>query len=165
MRFLLAILILLSAPIYADGLKGEMEVYFSPDGGCSAAIVDACNGAKTEILVLAYTFTSADVAGALIAAHKRKVDVRVIVDQSDTQGKGSEYQPLVDAGIKVLVDSKHRIAHNKVIVIDGETVLTGSYNYTYTAEHKNAENLLVIKSKPLAEAYRKNWELHASHSK
>ena len=62
------------------------------------------------------------------------------------------------------IDSAHAIAHNKVMIIDGETVITGSFNFTKAAEDKNAENLLVIRDKPLAEKYTKNWLDHERHS-
>jgi len=62
------------------------------------------------------------------------------------------------------IDAQHAIAHNKVIIIDGETVITGSFNFTKAAEEKNAENLLVIRDKKLAELYIKNWQEHEKHS-
>ncbi len=67
-------------------------------------------------------------------------------------------------GIPVRIDDKHAIAHNKVIIIDGEVVITGSFNCTKSAEQSNAENLLIIRDKALAQKYTKNWEAHAQHS-
>lgn len=61
-------------------------------------------------------------------------------------------------------DSAHAIAHNKVMVIDGETVITGSFNFTKAAEGNNAENLLIINDRKLASLYTKNWQNHAKHS-
>ena len=66
--------------------------------------------------------------------------------------------------MSVKIDSEHAIAHNKVMVIDGETVITGSFNFTKAAEENNAENLLVIRDRTLAERYTKNWQEHAQHS-
>ena len=62
------------------------------------------------------------------------------------------------------IDSAHAIAHNKVMIIDGETLITGSFNFTRAAEESNAENLLVIHDKPLAVKYLRNWQDHARHS-
>jgi phosphatidylserine/phosphatidylglycerophosphate/cardiolipin synthase-like enzyme len=70
----------------------------------------------------------------------------------------------VNAGISTFIDDKHAIAHNKIIIIDRETVITGSFNFTKAAEEKNAENLLVIKSKELAKVYMDNWYKHKEHS-
>jgi phosphatidylserine/phosphatidylglycerophosphate/cardiolipin synthase-like enzyme len=69
-----------------------------------------------------------------------------------------------DAGIPVYIDSAHQIAHNKIMIIDRSTVITGSFNFTKSAEEKNAENLLVIPSKELAAKYYKNWRRHKEHS-
>jgi len=64
----------------------------------------------------------------------------------------------------VRIDAKHAIAHNKIMVIDGETVITGSFNFTKQAENANAGNLLVIRDATLAEQYVANWKAHAEHS-
>jgi phosphatidylserine/phosphatidylglycerophosphate/cardiolipin synthase-like enzyme len=62
------------------------------------------------------------------------------------------------------IDDKHAIAHNKIMIIDKATVITGSFNFTKAAEEKNAENVLIIKDKPLAKVYIENWEKHKGHS-
>ena len=62
------------------------------------------------------------------------------------------------------IDDKHAIAHNKVMVIDGHVVITGSFNFTKAAEESNAENLLVIDDVDLAQKYAKNWQEHLAHS-
>ena len=74
--------------------------------------------------------------------------------------------PEIEAGLKPLVDPHHAIAHNKVMVIDGHTVITGSFNFTNQAEHENAENLLVLKHYPdLVAAYRQNFAAHKAHAR
>ena len=140
------------------------EVYFSPHGGCTDAIVRELDKAKSTILVQAYTFTSAPSAKALLNAHKKGVKVEVILDKSQRTQKYSSATFLYNSGIPVKIDAQHAIAHNKVMVIDGETVITGSFNFTKAAEENNAENLLVISDKKLAERYTKNWQEHAQHS-
>ena len=120
--------------------------------------------AKATVLVQAYSFTSVPIAKALLAAHKRGVNVEVILDKSQKSEKYSEADFLVNVGIPVQIDTKHAIAHNKIMVIDGETVITGSFNFTTAAEEKNAENLLVIRSPELAAKYAANWKVHADHS-
>jgi len=141
-----------------------LEVYFSPHGGCTDAIIRELNKAQTTILVQAYSFTSAPIAKALLNAHKRGVKVEVILDKSQRTQKYSSSTFLFNVGIPVKIDARHAIAHNKVMVIDGETVITGSFNFTKAAEEKNAENLLIISDKKLAERYTKNWQDHAQHS-
>ena len=141
-----------------------IEVRFSPKGGCTEAVVKELNAAKTRVLVQAYSFTSAPIAKALLKAHKRGVKVQVILDKSQRTEKYSEADFLVNVGIPVRIDAKHAIAHNKVMVIDGQTVITGSFNFTKAAEENNAENLLVIHSPELATKYAANWQAHADHS-
>lgn len=142
----------------------QTQVYFSPQGGCTEAIVSAITQGKTEILIQAYSFTSAPIAKALITAHKRGVKIEVILDKSNVTGNYSSATFLSNDGIPVFIDAAHAIAHNKVIVIDKETVITGSFNFTKAAETNNAENLLIIKSKELAKTYLDNWNKHREHS-
>jgi phospholipase D-like protein len=148
---------LLSARVSADPLS----VYFSPDGGCTQAIVEEVGKAKRTVLVQAYSFTSDPIAKALVAAKKRGVDVEAILDKTDY---GPAVNVIVDAGIPTYMDPAHAIAHNKVIVIDGQTVLTGSFNFTSSAENRNAENLLVVRDQPIAAKYAANWQTHLQHS-
>ena len=157
---------LLALPGFATAQEtsAKEEVYFSPHGGCTQAVVDNLNGAEKYVLVQAYSFTAKPIAEALIVAHKRGVKVKVLLDKSQVHGKGSKLDLLAQAGVPVLIDKKHAIAHNKVIVIDGVTVLTGSFNFTSAAEDKNAENLLVIRDKVVARKYRNNWNSHSKHS-
>ena len=92
------------------------------------------------------------------------MDVEVILDKSQRTEDDARTKLLMDAGIPVRVDAAHAIAHNKVMVIDGETVITGSFNFTKVAEERNAENLLVIRDAALAAKYDANWRLHKAHS-
>jgi len=143
---------------------GDYRVYFSPQGGCTEAVVAQLEAAKSNILVQAYSFTSAPIAKALVDAHKRGVKIQVILDKSQRTEKYSEADFLGHADIPTFIDAKHSIAHNKIMIIDGEFVITGSFNFTTAAEKRNAENLLVIHNGNLASTYTKNWETHLAHS-
>jgi len=116
------------------------SVYFSPHGGCTEAVVNALNAAQTTILVQAYSFTSAPIAKALVDAHKRGVNIQVILDKSNANEKYSSADFVAHAGITTFIDAAHAIAHNKVMVIDGHVVITGSFNFTKAAEEKNADS-------------------------
>jgi phosphatidylserine/phosphatidylglycerophosphate/cardiolipin synthase-like enzyme len=140
------------------------EIYFSPHGGCTDAIIRELNKAQSTVLVQAYSFTSAPIAKALLSAHKRGVKVEVILDKSQRTQKYSSATFLFNSGIPVKIDAQHAIAHNKVMIVDGETVITGSFNFTKAAEESNAENLLVIRDRKLAERYTRNWQEHERHS-
>jgi phosphatidylserine/phosphatidylglycerophosphate/cardiolipin synthase-like enzyme len=154
-----------SAPSVAAEVKdATIQAYFSPNGGCTEAVVEALGHARTTVRVQAYSFTSAPIAKALVDAHTRGVRVEVVLDKSQRTEKYSSADFLAHAGIPTRIDAQHRIAHNKVMVIDGAVVITGSFNFTKGAEHDNAENLLIIRSKDLAAQYTRNWEAHAGHS-
>ena len=127
-------------------------------------VVKEINAAKTTILVQAYSFTSAPIAKALVDAHKQGVQIQVILDKSQRSEKYSSADFVLHAGIPTFIDAKHAIAHNKIMVIDGATVITGSFNFTRNAEENNAENLLVIRSPDLAKKYTANWQAHLEHS-
>lgn len=120
--------------------------------------------AKSTVLVQAYSFTSAPIAKALVDAHKQGVKVQVILDKSQKTERYSSATFLTNAGVPTSIDAKHAIAHNKIMVIDGRTVLTGSFNFTKAAEQNNAENLLVIEDPALAAKYMENWREHQGHS-
>jgi phosphatidylserine/phosphatidylglycerophosphate/cardiolipin synthase-like enzyme len=140
------------------------QVYFSPHGGCTDAIVAELDKAKNEILVQAYSFTSQPIAKALVEAHKRGVRTEIILDKSQRGDKYSAADFTAHMGVPTYIDSAHAIAHNKVMVIDQETVITGSFNFTKAAEERNAENILIIKSRELAKEYVDNWNKHKAHS-
>ncbi len=141
-----------------------VDVYFSPRGGCEGAIIAEIERAQSEILVQAYTFTAAPISKALIAAHKRGVNVYVILDKSQRTERYSSATFLVNAGIPTYIDDKHGIAHNKIIILDRATVIGGSFNYSRAAEESNAENLTIIRSPELANIYVNNWLDHQQHS-
>jgi phosphatidylserine/phosphatidylglycerophosphate/cardiolipin synthase-like enzyme len=149
-------------------LAAEIAVCFTPEYGmtpsCAQEVVDALTGARKSVLVQAYSFTSAPIAKALVDAHRRGVEVKVILDRSNRTAHYSAATFLDHAGIPVWIDAQHAIAHNKVMIIDGNTVLTGSFNFTKAAEQQNAENLVTIRDAALAEQYTTNWQKHLQHS-
>jgi phosphatidylserine/phosphatidylglycerophosphate/cardiolipin synthase-like enzyme len=160
-------IIIINSPAIAEPINSTStaDVFFSPNGGATEAIVKDINSADREILVQAYSFTSQPIAKALIDAHKRGIKIEVVLDKSQTYGKYSSADFLSHAGIATYVDYKHAIAHNKIMIIDRSTLITGSFNFTRAAEEKNAENLLVIKGNPqLIEKYLANFREHKAHS-
>ncbi len=136
-----------------------IEVYFSPEHDCEAEIVRAIAHARKTIRIQAYSFTSGTIANALVNASKRPgVDVQVILDRTWTKAekKSSKLNDLLNAQIHTFLDAHYK-AHNKVIVIDGEVVITGSYNFSQDAK-KNLENLLVVRDPIIAKTYSDNWD-------
>jgi len=139
-------------------------VYFSPGVSCTEAIVQEISTARQTVHVQAYFFTSQLIARASTDTQKRGVKVIAILDASDRTKNYSAADFQAHEGVATYVDSMHAIAHNTVIIIDGTTVLTGSFNFTKAADQKNAENLLVIHDDRVAAKYEGNWQVHFRHS-
>jgi phosphatidylserine/phosphatidylglycerophosphate/cardiolipin synthase-like enzyme len=140
--------------------------HFSPKGGCTDAVVQEIKKARSEILVQAYSFTSRSIAQALVDAKLRGVHVEILLDASQEKEANSDLHFFVQQGLAPRIDAHHAIAHNKVMVFDHRTVITGSFNFTQQAEEHNAENLLVLRHyTDLAALYRRNFLAHKEHSR
>lgn len=138
-------------------LPKNVELCFTPPSGCSAVIEGQISKATSSIYVQAYGMTSPTIVDALINAHKRGVKVRILLDKSNLKDKWSKRSLLVDAGVDVGIDKVSGIAHNKIIIIDQQIVITGSFNFTRAADSRNAENLIIINDKSIANEYLQNW--------
>ena len=163
------------APPVSGRSSGEISaiqtrVYFTPWDDAEGAIMRAIRAAKVQVLVQAYAFTSGPIAGQLIDAKKRGVDVRVTADQEQTERIATtRIADLARAGIPVWIDTRYQAAHNKTMVIDAggpaPVVITGSYNWTVAAQRRNAENVLILSgAADLAQAYKANWERHRAEA-
>lgn len=148
------------------GYVSDIKAHFSPKGGCQEAILRELKAARREILVQAYSFTAEPLALAMVEAKKNGVTVEVVLDKSNEIERYSDLKILIDNAMDVKIDHEHAIAHNKIIIIDKATLITGSFNFTNQAEHENAENLMIIKGHPeLVAWYRDNFFKHREHSK
>jgi len=150
--------------------SGSVEFAFTPGDDAEGAIVHALGEARQAVYVQAYLFTSRALAHALIDAWQRGVKVDVLTDREMvTKGENSLIPLLAEAGIPVGLETRYAAAHNKIILIDPQeaagAVITGSYNFTYSAQARNAENLLILRGNPeLARAYLDNWQHHRSEA-
>jgi phosphatidylserine/phosphatidylglycerophosphate/cardiolipin synthase-like enzyme len=166
LSFLVVLLLMGSGSYLALHFQGKpiIEVYFSPNGGCTEAITQEIDKAKYTIFVQAYSFTSAPIATSLVEAHKRGIETEVILDKSQKTSPHSSATLLFNSKVPTYIDARHAIAHNKIIIIDKKVVVSGSFNFTIAAEKRNAENLLILRSSDLAEKYIQNWKEHREHS-
>lgn len=150
--------------------EGSLQALFTPWDDVDEAITAALGSAKKQVLVQAYLLTSKSIASTLIAAHRRGVEVRVLLDAEQlSRVESSKAAELHGEGIPVRLETGYQNAHNKIIIIDAgtseATVITGSYNFTWTAQHRNAENILIARRNPsLAARYAANWERHLQQS-
>jgi phosphatidylserine/phosphatidylglycerophosphate/cardiolipin synthase-like enzyme len=171
----LLVLLLATPPIQAsDALqlsaRGTLQLAFTPGDDAAGLIIKALRDAKRQALVQTYSFTHKDIAQALVDAKRRGIDVQVIADQRQMETIAtSRIAWLAQQGVPVWLDAEHAAAHNKVMVIDNglpdAVVITGSFNFTHAGQHRNAENVLLLRGNPsLAEAYAANWRRHKIHS-
>lgn len=156
---LITIALLASANLVRAGDEPSIDVAFSPYRGATEEIIEAIDEAEQSIRIAAYSFTSKDIAQALINAHKRGVDIKAALDKSNATAKYSAATFLANSGIPTRINYEYAIMHNKFMVIDGKTLETGSFNYTNAAEKKNAENIIILRNYPdIAQKYLTRWD-------
>ena len=159
-----------SGPATVPGVA-SVRVAFTPGDDAAGQIIDAIRQARKQVLVQAFSFTHDGIARALVEAHKRGIEVKLIADNEQTgKMKRGQVAGIARAGVPVWLDSEHMSAHNKVMVLDaGQSsaqVITGSFNFTRAAQHKNAENVVFISGNDaLVRSYVANWQRHLTHSR
>ncbi|HWE92955.1 MAG TPA: phospholipase D family protein [Tepidisphaeraceae bacterium] len=146
-------------------IEDGIAVYFSPGGGALAAILDEIGHANQSIDVQAYLITAEEIVDALEAAQQRGVRVRIVLDKNNIGGIYSAAAYLAHTPLPVWRDGRHKDMHDKIMLIDGRTIIAGSFNFTNQSEDLNSENLLIIRDKPrLFAAYLAHFEEHLRHS-
>jgi len=138
----------------------EIEVYFSPDDGVMDHIADLITGARESIYFLAYSFSADKISHAMLARAQTGITLAGVFEKAQVtaQNTGSEYQPLRLAGLDVWLDANPKNMHDKIILIDGTIVITGSYNLTGSAEEKNDENILIIHDAEIAALFLQDFQ-------
>lgn len=151
---------LLSIPVLVQA-EPNVQVGFSPEGSAQKAVLETIAGAKHDIQILAYAFQAPDIMQALVAARNRGVKVRVVVDKRRNKGKTSKKAMdfVTSNGVELRTNDHFHIHHDKVIIVDGSTVETGSFNFAPSAETANSENVVVIRDMPeVAKQYIAHWQ-------
>ncbi len=164
----LLLLVCLIAPVQAVEVPaaGTIEVLFTPWDDAEGALLKRVGAARQSIHVQAYLLTSRNIARSLLAAHARGVRVVVVADREMLlKGNNSLLPQLHEAGIPIRLETRYAAAHNKILLIDAEgdqpVIITGSYNFTFSAQARNAENLLILRgNRALAKTYLVNWQRH-----
>jgi len=139
----------------------SIDAGFSPEGSAQQLVLRTLDDARESIRLMGYSFTSPDVVKSLVAARRRGVDVRVVVDDRGNRSRASQaaMNVVVNAGIPLRTNGQYKIMHDKVIITDGQNVQLGSYNYTRSAAESNSENALVVREVPaLAQTYLAHWQ-------
>jgi phosphatidylserine/phosphatidylglycerophosphate/cardiolipin synthase-like enzyme len=138
--------------------QANVEVYFAPEDGVAKYILARLNTAKRSIHFMAFSYTASSIADAMVAKVEAGLPVRGVFEAQNAGGSGAAFSRLKQGGVDVLEDGNCYILHHKVIVIDSRTVITGSYNFTNSAERDNDENLVIVDDPALARAYLDEFE-------
>lgn len=150
--------------------QGHVAVAFSPWDDPERLLIERIEAARRTIYIQAYVLTSRTLAEHLMAAARRGVKIEIVADRDKTlNDQFSQLPKLAAAGIGLWLDGHYAAAHNKIMLLDPESthpvVITGSYNFSYAARARNAENLLVLSGHPaLTQAYLRNWQRHRAQS-
>ena len=144
----------------------KVEIAFTPGDDVSDLIAKRIARSRESVRMQAYLFTDRHIAGALIAAMRRGVEVEIVADAAQHESGGLPLlAPLHRAGARVYLDTSHAASHNKIVIVDGTAVITGSYNFTQAAQSRNAENVVVISgNRALTGRFVHNFEYHRSES-
>lgn len=136
-----------------------LEVYFSPDDGVAGHLIDLIQAAEESLYFMAFSFTSDELANAILERAQNGVIVAGVMEESQVESNsGSDYGRFRQAGLDVRLDGNPRNMHHKVILIDGKTVVTGSYNFSESAERRNDENVLVLHDPQIAAQFMAEFE-------
>lgn len=137
----------------------KLTVQFSPNGGCEKLICQELDQAKELVQMHSYSFTSEPIEKALEACESRGVKVQMVIDSGQSASKYCLAKQLKATGADVRLADCNGLAHNKVILIDSSIVITGSFNWSYSAEHLNQENIICIKGRQdVVDQYLANFE-------
>lgn len=139
----------------------KFEVGFSPEGGAEDLVLRVIGSARTDVKILAYSFTSRTVVQALVAAKKRGATVSLVADASNLTSKPgtAAMSTLTNAGAAVRTIGTYKIMHDKVVIVDGKTIEFGSFNYSQAAAMSNSENANACWNSPeVARTYLQHWQ-------
>ncbi|MDQ7990777.1 MAG: phospholipase D family protein [Candidatus Dactylopiibacterium sp.] len=139
----------------------EVEVGFSPEGSAHQLVLKTIEGARHSIRMMAYAFSAPDIVQALGDATRRGVEVRVVVDKKRNADKAGQ-RAIRDAtaqGVALRTNDRYTLHHDKVIIVDDDTVETGSFNFAPSAERSNSENVVVLRGLPeITRQYVAHWQ-------
>ncbi len=140
--------------------KPKIVVYFSSNKRFKIEdkIISYINNSKKEILLSAYNLSSKKIINSIINIYKKGIKVKILLDGKNTKKRMYILKKIIDLHIPIKMNFNYNIMHNKFLVIDSKSVETGSYNYTFSANNFNAENIVYFDSMPnIASKYRKEF--------
>lgn len=131
----------------------EVKPFFTPSLDCERKIIELIDEASESVDAAVYSISNKEITAALKRAYDRGLKIRILTDKLQAAGRYSTVRELYAYGVNIRVHSKHKIEHKKVLIVDREKLITGSYNWTEAASDKNSENCLLVtrNKKALAE--------------
>jgi len=144
--------------LFSRASKPVNHAYFSPGDTCLSAIITAINGAQSSLKICVFTISDDRITQAILQAHRRGIKVKILTDNEKLYDKGSDIRELKQAGVPVRVDITTNHMHHKFAILDNQTVLTGSYNWTRSAALYNHENLIITNEKTLVTSFCREFD-------
>ena len=141
-----------------DGERASSRAWFGPGDPLADLLTSLLSSARSSIDAAVFTITDDRIHDALVAAHRRDVAVRILSDDDKASDPGSDIWRLRRAGIEVRTDHSPSWMHHKFAVLDGATLLNGSYNWTRAGARENRENFLVTADPALVRSYHQEFE-------
>ena len=139
-------------------MAAYVSTYFSPDRGAADNLIGFIDRCQSKLDVAVYSITHDDIANALIRAHNRGVQVRVLTDKVQASTRYADDDRMRMAGIEVRLDTQSGSMHHKFALGDGTAVITGSFNWTANADENNAENFVIIRLKYVIEEFQTEFD-------
>jgi phosphatidylserine/phosphatidylglycerophosphate/cardiolipin synthase-like enzyme len=133
-------------------------VFFSPGEECRNAIIQRINGAINQIGICVFTISDDRITDAIVTAHKKGVNVKIITDNDKSWDEGSDIKQLAKVGVPIKMDSTPNHMHHKFMVVDSKALLTGSYNWTVSAMRYNHENILITEEAGVVRSFLKEFD-------
>ena len=135
-----------------------VENYFAPEDRVSEKIIARLQQARQTIDFMAFSFTDDNIGNVVRERASVGVKVRGVFETSGSETRFSEYGLMKQAQLDVWQDGNPYLMHHKVFIVDGQTVILGSFNFSQNADHDNDENLLIVDDAGLAQAYSAEFQ-------
>lgn len=134
------------------------KAYFSPGEECREAILREINSAKNSLKICVFTISDDQIARAILLAHQKRVDVKILTDNDKLYDLGSDINTLAREGLHIRIDNTSDHMHHKFMIADNKSLLSGSYNWTNSAAKYNHENVIVSNHPALVKSFLNEFE-------
>lgn len=139
--------------------KGNKEIVcFSPQNHCSQTICDFLDKAEDSIQICVFTISDDSITKKITQCNDRGIKIKIITDNDKQYDRGSDINYLAGKGLEIKVDMSRHHMHHKFAIVDNKTVLTGSYNWTRSAEKFNQENLIITDSSNMVQLFKNEFK-------